>query len=452
MVDTTDTGNLLYSAQSASINDLTIITNTGQEIPVKKLMIELSYFEDLYSFVTSGFVILQDGQGLLQKFQILGQEFLRVNFGRTKTASSNISRSFRIYKSDRIPSGNHKSEEITLHFCSEEMLLSESKKLQKGANPNGELISVTVNRILKNDLKISKRLHIEPTTGNYNFNINTLKPFEAISWLSTYARPVTQNLAGADMIFYENKNGFHFRSLRSLMAQDPYNTYKVQQINVESSIEEKTRTVIDYEFVKSFDVLNDITSGTYANRLISVDPLTRSFKITDFNYDIYKGTSEPMNGKNNGISLDNTNRFGLKNTQNPQSVVKVVVGNSEQYRVPYIKERPDSVVNDVYVENYIPNRTAQISLANYTLLKVVVPGDPGITAGITVNFNLYTLSSSGNNRELDPFYSGKYLVNAVRHVLQSQGAYQTVMELAKESYQTPLSSGSSKNLTEAKNE
>jgi hypothetical protein len=36
--------------------------------------------------------------------------------------------------------------------------------------------------------------------------------------------------------------------------------------------------------------------------------------------------------------------------------------------------------------------------------------------------------------------------------LSAQGAYQTVMELAKESYQTQLSSGSSKNLTEAKNE
>ena len=451
MAETISSEAAFYYAQSASINDLTIISHTGQEIPVKKLMVELSYFEDLYSFVTSGFVILHDGQGLLQKFQILGHEYLRVNFGRTKTSNSNISRSFRIYKSDRLPSGNHKSEEITLHFCSEEMMLSESIKLQKGANPNGELISVTVNRILKNDLKIKKTLHIEPTTGNYNFNINTLKPFEAISWLSTYARPVTQNLAGADMLFYENKNGFHFRSLRSLMSQTPYNTYKVQQINIEAPMEEKVRTVLDYEFIKSFDVLSDITSGTYANRLISVDPLTRSFKITDFNYDTYKNNSIPMNGKSNGVTIDNTNRFGLKNTQNPQSVVKVVVGNSEQYRVPYIKERPDSVVNDIYVENYIPNRTAQISLANFTLLKVVVPGDPGITAGITVNFNLYTLAS-GNNRELDPFYSGKYLVNAVRHVLQSQGAYQTVMELAKESYQTPLISGSSKNLTEAKNE
>jgi len=176
MVDTTSIvpENGIFYSQSASVNELTIITQTGQEIAVQKLMLELSYFEDLYSFAASGFVTLHDGQGLLQKFQLLGYEFLKVNFGRSKSSSTNLSRSFRIYTSTRRQVGNHKAEEIKLYFCSEELLLSESIKLQKGANPNGELISVTINRILVNDLKVKKRLHIEPTTGNYNFNINTL--------------------------------------------------------------------------------------------------------------------------------------------------------------------------------------------------------------------------------------------------------------------------------------
>ena len=102
-----------------------------------------------------------------------------------------------------------------------------------------------------------------------------------------------------------------------------YSTYKYQVKNIEEknqSFQEKTISVLDYEFVKSFDVLSDITSGAFANRLISVDPLTRSFKITDFNYDKYKASSPPMNGKNNGVTIDNTNRFGLKSTQNPQSL------------------------------------------------------------------------------------------------------------------------------------
>ena len=122
----------LYYSQSASINDLTIISHTGQEILVQKLATEISYFEDLYSFSVSGSVTLYDGQGLLQKFQLLGYEYLRMNFGRVKSSKENISRTFRIYTSSRKQVGNHRAEEITLHFCSEELMLSESINLMIG--------------------------------------------------------------------------------------------------------------------------------------------------------------------------------------------------------------------------------------------------------------------------------------------------------------------------------
>ena len=130
--------------------------------------------------------------------------------------------------------------------------------------------------------------------------------------------------------------------------------------------------------------------------------------------------------------------MGKTNNQSFDSVVKVVIGNSEQYKVPYIGDKPGSFANDIYVENFVPNRTAQIALANYTLVKIVVPGDPSLTVGMTVNFNLYSLAMDGENKRLDTYYSGKYLVNAVRHIIQSQGVYQTVMELAKESYEANL--------------
>jgi hypothetical protein len=37
------------------------------------------------------------------------------------------------------------------------------------------------------------------------------------------------------------------------------------------------------------------------------------------------------------------------------------------------------------------------------------------------------------NRDLDKFFSGNYLVNAVRHVIVAPSTYQTVLEIAKDS-------------------
>ncbi len=89
-----------------------------------------------------------------------------------------------------------------------------------------------------------------------------------------------------------------------------------------------------------------------------------------------------------------------------------------------------SVVN---IQETVQNRTAQLALANYTILKIRVPGDTGLTAGSIINLNLPALDYRNGRKELDKFYSGKYLVTAVRHILQSQGVFQTVLEITKDS-------------------
>ena len=72
-------------------------------------------------------------------------------------------------------------------------------------------------------------------------------------------------------------------------------------------------------------------------------------------------------------------------------------------------------------------------MSNYTVVKIRIPGDPFVTVGKLVNFNLPSLSNANGTKELDKLYSGKYLVTAVRHMIQSPTKYQTVLELAKES-------------------
>jgi hypothetical protein len=62
-----------------------------------------------------------------------------------------------------------------------------------------------------------------------------------------------------------------------------------------------------------------------------------------------------------------------------------------------------------------------------------VPGDTGLTAGSVINFNLPALDYKSGRKEFDKFYSGKYLVTAVRHIVQSQGVFQTILEITRDS-------------------
>ena len=420
-----------YQPQDASIDKLVLNTAAGS-IDLKYLMVELSYFEDIYSFVVSGYILVRDGVGLVEKFQLSGKETLELSFGKFSDPTRKT-QTFRVYSiPDRNPVAMT-SEFIKLHFCSEELFLSEQTKILKayGGNMISDIIKDILNKIKVPTDKINQ---IENTTGLYDFNIPTLKPFDAISWLSTYARPAGNDLVGADMLFYETKEGFNFRSLNSLYKQNIHNTYKYEQQNLpssEASMEDDVVSVLDYEFVRTFDNLNDVSSGAFANRLITIDPLTRSRNVKDFDYSQYRG-----NRMNDGtLSNDVQNRLGKKQNQTYEGTLKLMVGNSNQRNTGYISPSAlpaGSIAKDIFAETFVPNRTAQLALANHTVIKIRIPGDPFITAGKTVQFNLLSLFG-GKDRTYDEMYSGKYLVSAVRHVVQSQGVFQTVLELVKES-------------------
>lgn len=423
----------IYS-QDFSLNTLNILTAAGQKFEMRKLLVEFSFYEDLYSFCVSGHLTLKDGQGFIESLQLQGNEFLEIDFGKIKDASNDTTSVYRIYKvGDRVPAGNLNMEFYTLYFCSEELLISEQKKISKSLS--GQTISQSISSILKENLGV-KKAYIEETSGVYNFVVPGLKPLEAISWLSTYARPAITGAFGADMLFFETKYGYNFRSIQSMMRQNVYATYKYQQTNLPDDVEtfqESTISVLNYEFIKTYDQLDDINSGTFANSVLTLDTLSRTSNLTKFDYNKYKTNANVKALDSNGALTPSQNRFGQTQNQTAEAKFKLVTSNSGQTKASYIKQQPGSVAKDIAIENYVPNRTAQLSLANYIVVKLTIPGDPGITVGRTINFSLMTIKPTLKEREPDKFYSGKYLVTAVRHIIQSEGVYQTVLEITKDS-------------------
>lgn len=438
----------VFYPQDFSLQKLDFINSSGQRFEMQKLMVEMSYYEDIYSFCVSGSVTLRDSQGFIELFQLSGNEYMEINFGKIKDAPNTDDQIFHVYKiGKRMPTGNLNDEFYTLYFCSEELYLSEQLKISKSYL--GQKISSIVTSILTDTLKTkpSKINKIEETTGVYDFLVPRFKPLETISWISTYARPATGG-KGSDMLFYENRYGYNFRSLQSIYKDPVYATYKYQQKNLSKELEQiqdKVTTVLDYEFVKTYDVLNDTNSGTFANQLISLDPVTRKSSVTNFDYSKYQKETASLNGS--GVLNPSTNRLGTTPNQNYGAVTKVAISNSNQAQSAYIKQAPGSVAKDIYLETYVPNRTAQLGLANYTVLKLMIPGDPGVTAGAIINFSLLSTKPTSTTRDADKFYSGKYLVSAVRHIMNDSGSYITILEIAKDSSDTTYA-GTNNNATE----
>jgi hypothetical protein len=408
-------------AQDFNLESVDIIADNGEVYKLKLMLVELNLFEDIFSFACSGNIILKDSIGLVEKLKLDGSEILELAYG--KTAGSPVdSRKFRVYKiGGRKPTGNKSSEYYTMYFTSEELFLSGQLKISKSYK--GMDIATMIYDILvseNNGMNINpdKVKGIQQTYGLYDFIVPKLRPLEAISWLSNYALPGEGE--GADMLFFETKKGFYFNSLKTLFDVKPFVSYYYQPSDLEESKLKNFFTILDYEFIKTYDSLKATKAGIYANRLITIDPITRTKLVTDFS------KADLQDYPNSGTAL---NRLGRYSEEMFESNLKLAFGNNMQSESEYIQQDPSSVAKNIRAETYIPNRTAQIALAHHTVMKAIVPGNSDLTVGKTIDINLNSMGASATDE--DSYYSGTYLITSLRHIIQTQGVFQTVLELAK---------------------
>lgn len=429
----------LVTADDYSLDEAYIISS-GNNTNIKPLMVEISYYEDIFKGVTSGSILINDSISLIDRLGLSGFDYLKLKFKKTLKASreSTTDKYFRIYRISERILNNNSSETYTLHFCSEELFLSEQTKVSKSYS--GKKISEIVSDILSDKLKISSDyIRLQETEGLYDFVIPYKKPFEAIHWLSNYAKPIGKD--GADFLFYENSEGFNFYSLQNLFTQKVYTTYayiprSVGKLNNSKELGRNLVGIKSYVFLDTFDTLYGTVSGAFANRLISIDPLTRTHRDTTFNYSNYFNKAKNLN--KNSIVPDLKNRLNKTASESYDAVLKVAVSNFNQKKAIGISEEPWNVANDVRVESYIPNRTAQLSLSHYSRIKLSVSGDPNLTVGMILEILLPSSKSKNNsgydNGQKDDFNSGKYMITAVRHIIDFSGKYETILEVVKDSY------------------
>ena len=87
-----------FYPQDFSLKTLNILTASGQKFEMRKLLVELSYFEDIYAFATSGYATFQDQQGLIESLRLTGNEYIQMSFGKIKDGANSTEQTFRIYK------------------------------------------------------------------------------------------------------------------------------------------------------------------------------------------------------------------------------------------------------------------------------------------------------------------------------------------------------------------
>ena len=415
----------IVSTSQFKIKTLAIVSKIGP-IDISGLFEELNIYDCIFTPCITGNILINDSIGLTNKLSFDGSEVLVIEMGKTETEAI-FKKSFRIYKQSERKSINTSSEAYLLHFVSDEFILSQQTRISESFR---DTYSKVVEKILVDKLGVRNDMigYFEESEGIRNVVIPNKNPFDAIKFCAKRALNKKQS---PTFLFFENKIGYNFATLSSLLASNPVHDINFQIKNLADD-QNELMGAIKYEVISQFDLNKSIKSGLFAGTFVGFDLVTQSIGVKTSNYNTLYDKSEHANPTPNmGII---TNKFGLKNTEMYDSKVVVFPMDAFSSASSYIKQNdPLSIdaADDTY--NYLLQRGASIRNILNQRVKVLMPGNFDLTSGLTANLLIPARGEKAKGvDDIDYSLSGKYLIIASRHMI-TYHKHETIIEVATDS-------------------
>jgi hypothetical protein len=409
--------NGIYNSKDYEIKELELINSGGQTIDLRGIFLEMQIFQDLYSSVMSGTIMINDGNDTFKYFYLCGNEYLKISVDKPGL-NRPLKRLFRIYKaSDRRPSSDS-GQIYILHFCSDELISSESLRVSK-AYKSAKIRDIVFD-VLTNELSVdSERIaNLEQTSGSFDLVVPGYRPLEAIQWVT--ARGYDQKKFC--YFFFENKNGFNLTSLQTLIKQKPYKTLKYELKNTENLDPALNKDSIDnFVILNDFDMITSISNGSFSSRLLSIDLFSQQFENIDYSLLVAESQENLINKYKPVNSLRNSKNQTLFNS--PYSFFRTYLS---------VNNTSSEKSNDV--KFWMQPRAMHMTLLNHFRIQITIPGDIELKAGDIVNYEFPAFESANESgKKLDKARSGKYLVASINHKFDGD-TFESIVELVSDSF------------------
>ena len=223
-----------------------------------------------------------NGQTLLEGLPLFGTEDVLLDI--QDSVGNNIEVELNVNKVTPIRKDTQQ-EQLLLRLTSEEYIRNEEITSAIVKRYNGK-ISESVEKILLDKLGTEKELFIEETNNNYNFVGNVRKPFYVINWLAKKCVPAADGQVGktAGYMFYETSEGFHFKSIDGLFAQDHVRSYIFSDTpDVLKKTEQYDGEIVRINTDNRFIANEKYRMGAYSTKLIAFDPFNCKYAVFNRN-------------------------------------------------------------------------------------------------------------------------------------------------------------------------
>jgi hypothetical protein len=401
----------------------------SKKIDLTNQILFADYYEDILSPCITMTLQVTSQYSIFNGLPIRGGEVVTFD---VSSYSGDFKIETYVYKVSGIVADGSK-EMFTLHLVSREGLTNETARVQKKYQKKP--INEHVTAILRDVLKTNnfKSENIEKTSNTLSFIGTLKKPFTVLTWLGPKSVPSTSNSGKngtkgkgvTGFLFYENIDGFNFRSIDTLVSStksqssssDKESIFKYTYTPViEDNKETNLLSILNYNFEKNIDLMKALRVGMYSNVTYFYDIYTN--RVDGVTYKMTEEIKSKLGGEG---KLNYPKEFGDK----PSRIL---------FRTS------DVGVNDEAGDQSDSGRDVidmAKSFSRYNLLftqslNMVVPLNVKLKVGsiIYAQFQKVDASQSG---EVDEQQSGNYLIKELRHHFEG-GQMVTSLKLVRDSY------------------
>ena len=409
-------------ASRAAIYEVLTISKDGKEHPLQGKTVNFNYYESLYSPVVSGNLTYVDAGGSVEDkkenltsikdgLPITALEDLKVKI-QTSFGTLDFTRDPFKVTSSPIMHQESNRQTVLLTFVNE-------KELRNSEVPIFDRyvgrISDSIRKILQQKLQISNdKIDIEPTKNSYGFVGKGRGALNIILDLCRRSVPVKGD---AGYFFYQTQDGFKYKSIDSLLSQEPkqkYLYYGALRSNVENS-DNDFNILLAPKVKKDQDITKALKDGTYVNRNIFFNPQT--FEHSEVIFSVDKDGVKKTLGGDLPIKTDELKSF-VKTNHHILDIGSFEVQNQNPNNDP---------------REWQATSTMRYNLLHSIVMEIQIPCNAELRAGDVIELEIESIKEDMVQSPSDEQQSGKYLILHLCHHFDSLRSF-TSLTLVRDSY------------------
>ena len=398
---------------------------------IRESVSQLKYYESVLSPAITFEAVIAENDGILSGNRggggLKGGELAKIKINGPTGGSSPLEFNNLYLRKISSVTPDSRTNVYILTFTTAGALINETSRCSmKYTGKISDIVSSILNSTVASDSSIDT--DIETTQNTYSFIGNARKPFHTITWLAKKAIPqqgggITNTQGTAGFFFYEDRDGYKFVSVDSLISGDfseNAGTLTYEQTDSKEPTDDGRYKILSYSYDTNFDLLENLRLGMFSNINYFYSPFDQTTQCYQYNLkDSYAGQIKTLDPAADPYAVP----LGLD--ESPSRVMVAILDQGTLEPTGKIEEL-ETVSQDQ--PKYQAQAVVRYNLLFSQTVSITVPSNLTLKIGDTITCNFITAGAKP-----DTIRSGKYLVAELSHQFSDNKGY-TGLRLIRDSY------------------